>query len=183
MRLFTIGHSTRSLAELTSALQAHGIEVLVDVRSFPTSARYPHFNRACLEVELPRAGIDYRWLGPALGGYRHKTRPQSPHIALRSDGFRNYADHMETEAFARGIEELLKLAEVRRVAYLCAERLWWRCHRSLISDYLAGLRGVEIVHILDEKKAETHRLHRTARVLGDRVLYDVGESKPLLPIN
>lgn len=180
MTLFTIGHSTRTLDELIRGLRAHAVEVLCDVRSFPTSARHPQFNRDNLSVELPKAGVAYHWLGEKLGGYRKKTRPDSPHTALRSPGFRNYADHMETEAFADGIQELLELAEKKRVAYMCAERLWWRCHRSLISDYLAAVRGVEIVHILDEKKAEPHRLSRSARLAAGRLVYDVGESGKLL---
>jgi uncharacterized protein (DUF488 family) len=180
MTLWTIGHSTRTLEELLAALQAHQTHVLVDVRSFPTSARYPQFNRDSLESNLTEAGISYCWLGKALGGYRKKTGPDSPHTALRSAGFRNYADHMESAEFAEGIEELLKLAEARRVAYMCAERLWWRCHRSLISDYLAGLRGVEVIHIVDESKTEPHRLHRVARVVEGRLVYDVGITKALI---
>jgi uncharacterized protein (DUF488 family) len=180
MRLWTIGHSTRGVEELIAALRAHQIGVLCDVRSFPSSARYPQFNREPLETNLREAGISYTQLGKALGGYRKKTRPDSPHTALRSAGFRNYADHMESAEFAEGIEELLKLAEDKRVALMCAERLWWRCHRSLISDYLAGLRGVEVIHILDEKKTEPHRLHRTARVAEGRLVYDVGETQALV---
>lgn len=179
MTIFTIGHSTRTLEQLVAALRAHHIQVLADVRSFPTSARYPQFNRAALSAALPRAGITYHWLGKVLGGYRKKTRSDSPHTALRSPGFRNYADHMETEAFGQGIQKLLKLAEKKRVAYMCAERLWWRCHRSLISDHLSALRGVEVVHILDEKRTEPHRLSRAARVAQGRLLYDVGASGKL----
>lgn len=180
MTLWTIGHSTRTLDELIAALRAHRIEVLADVRSFPTSARYPQFNRAHLSAELPRVGISYCWLGKVLGGYRKQTRPDSPHTALRSEGFRNYADHMEREEFRQGIKKLLPLAAKQRVAYMCAERLWWRCHRSLLSDYLAVLCDVEVVHILDEKKSEPHRLHRTARVAQGQLVYDVGESGKLL---
>ena len=190
MTIWTVGHSTRTLDELTVALQAHSIEVLADVRSFPTSARYPQFNRENLEKELPQArlpqirggqaGIAYRWLGKGLGGYRKKSRPDSPHTALRSPGFRNYADYMETEEFKSGVEELLQLAAQKRTAYMCAERLWWRCHRSLISDYLSALCGVEVIHIHDEKKTEPHRLHRTARLVADRLIYDVGETGKLL---
>jgi uncharacterized protein (DUF488 family) len=168
------------LAELIAALEAHRIEVLADVRSFPTSARFPHFNQASLAAELPRADIRYQALGKLLGGYRKKTRPDSPHTALHSAGFRNYADHMEGEEFRSGIKKLLKLAEKKRVAYMCAERLSWRCHRSLISDYLTALCGVEVIHIHDEKKTEPHRLHRTARLTSGRLLYDVGESRKLL---
>lgn len=180
MRLWTIGHSTRSLEELLAALRAHEIDLLADVRSFPASARHPQFNRENLSAELPKAGIAYQWLGETLGGYRKKTRKDSPHTALRSAGFRNYADHTEKAEFRRGIQQLLELAEGRRLAIMCAERLWWRCHRSLISDYLAAVCGVEVVHIFDEKKTEPHRLHRAARRVEGRLVYDVGESGKLL---
>ncbi len=161
-------------------LQAHRIEALTDVRSLPTSARHPHFNRENLESELPRTGISYHWLGPTLGGLRKKARADSPHTALRSPGFRHYADHMEAEAFRNGIEELLALVAQKRTACMCAERLWWRCHRSLISDYLSAVCGVEVLHIHDEHKSEPHRLHPTARLAGDRLVYDVGETARLL---
>lgn len=178
--LWTIGHSTRTLEELIAALQAHGIGVLCDVRSFPVSTRHPHCNRENLSEALPRAGISYHWMGKLLGGYRKKTRPDSPHTALRSAGFRNYADHMETEDFRQGIQELLGLAEKRRVAYMCAERLWWRCHRSLISDYLTALCAVAVMHILDEAKTEPHRFSRLARVCDDHLVYDLGQAPALL---
>jgi uncharacterized protein (DUF488 family) len=129
MIIHTVGHSTRSLAELIALLQENRMEVLADIRSFPTSARYPHFNQEVLAKELPAAGVAYAWLGKTLGGYRKKSDPNSPHTALRSPGFRNYADHMATKEFSAGIEELLSLAKTTRVAVLCAERLWWRCHR------------------------------------------------------
>ncbi len=178
MRIWTIGHSTRTFEALLAALRAQQIEALADVRSFPTSQRWPQFDRANLETALPGAGIRYVWL-KALGGYRKKARADSPHTALRSRGFRNYADHMETEEFRRGIEDLLALAVTQRVAYVCAERLWWRCHRSLISDYLTALCLVEVVHIVDENKTESHRLHRAARVNEGRLMYDVGETNRL----
>jgi uncharacterized protein (DUF488 family) len=180
MRLWSIGHSTRSLEELITALRAHHIiEALADVRSFPRSARHPQFNEENLARELPRAGIAYCWLGKELGGYRKRTRPDSSHTALRSAGFRHYADHMETDEFKRGVEALLELAARQPTAYMCAERLWWRCHRSLLSDYLTAIRGVQVIHIHDEKKAEPHRLHRTVRVAAGRLVYDVGESTRL----
>lgn len=183
MTVWTTVHSTRALAELLAALKAHGIEALCDVRSFPTSARYPQFNRENLEVELPKAGVVYHWLGKELGGYRKKSRPSrglgTPHTALRSSGFRNYADYMQTESFQEGIRKLRALATEKRAAYMCAERLWWRCHRSLISDYLTAVGGVEVVHILDEKKTEPHRLSKFARVSSGRLLYDVGQTGDL----
>ena len=103
----------------------------------------------------------------------------SPHTALRNAGFRHYADYMESEAFREGIHELLESAKSQRVAYLCAEQLWWRCHRSLISDYLAAVRGVEVIHIFDEKKTEPHRPSKFVRVESGRLIYDVGETSGL----
>jgi len=178
--IWTIGHSTRTLEELIGILQAHKITALADVRSFPASRRYPHFDRANLEAELPRSGMAYRWLGGELGGYRRKIRDDSPHTALRSPGFRHYADYLATAEFEAGIEQLLGLAVEKRVALMCAERLWWRCHRSLIADYLTAVRGVEVIHILEQTKSEPHRLHRVARIAGGRLVYDVGEVQPLL---
>jgi uncharacterized protein (DUF488 family) len=180
MTLWSIGHSTRTLEELITALTAREIELLADMRSFPASARHPQFDEKVLAAELPPAGISYQGLCKLLGGRRRKTRTDSPHTALRSPGFRNYADHMETEAFRQGVDKLLKLAENKRAAYMCAERLWWRCHRSLISDYLTAVRRVEVIHIHDEKKTEPHRLHRTARAAAGQLVYDVGESGRLL---
>ena len=175
MTIYTIGHSTRSLAALIELLRGNAIEVLADIRSFPTSARYPHFNQEVLAKELPAAGIAYAWLGKTLGGYRKKSDPNSPHTALRSPGFRNYADHTATKEFSEGIEELMKLAQTRRVALMCAERLWWRCHRSLVSDHLSACRGLEVIHIIESSTTEPHRLHRTARRIEGRLVYDVAE--------
>lgn len=180
MTVWTIGHSTRPLMELIATLKAHRIEALADVRSFPASARHPQFNEKVLAAELQHADISYHWFGKGLGGWRKKIRADSPHTALRSAGFRNYADHVATEEFLRGIEAVLKRAETKRTATMCAERLWWRCHRWLLSDYLSGICGVEVVHIHDAKKTEPHRLHRTARIAGDQLVYDVGESGKLL---
>ncbi|MFQ5817715.1 MAG: DUF488 family protein, partial [Terriglobia bacterium] len=154
MTIYTIGHSTRTLKQLIGLLREHQIELLADVRAFPSSARYPHFNKEVLSQRLPEAGISYRWLGKVLGGYRKKENPNSPHSALRSPGFRNYADHMATPEFGEGIEELTNLAGKKRarighVAVMCAERLWWRCHRSLVSDYLSACCGVEVLHIVE----------------------------------
>jgi uncharacterized protein (DUF488 family) len=178
--IFTIGHSTRAIEELLALIKEFEIALLADIRSFPASARHPQFNRENLERALPEAGIEYRWLGKELGGYRKKKDPNSPHTALRSPGFRNYADHMGSEDFARGIEELLALAAGQRTAYMCAELLWWRCHRSLVSDYLSACRGAEIVHILQNNKSEPHRLHRAARRVEGKLVYDVGEQIELL---
>ena len=167
--IHTIGHSTRSLEDLISALQAHGIEVLVDIRSFPMSRRLPHFNRENLEKELPKSGIKYRWM-KALGGRRKRLRDDSPNVALRNDSFRNYADYMLTAEFQSGIAELLEIAERRRVAIMCAERVYFCCHRMLVSDYLAAHEH-EVLHIDNEKPARLHKLMSEARLIDGQLIY------------
>ena len=181
MTLYTLGHSTRTLAELLDLLQEFSIQLLADIRSFPASRRHPQFNKENLELVLPENGIEYVWLGKELGGYRKKLGPASPHTALRSPGFRNYADYMTTASdFQDGISRLLALAATKRVAYMCAELLWWRCHRSLVSDYLTACRGVEVIHILKSGKTEPHRLHSAARLAVGKLIYDRGEQGRLL---
>jgi uncharacterized protein (DUF488 family) len=137
VHMYTIGHSRRTLDEFIGLLDEHDIEILVDVRSFPSSPRYPHFNRESLAQTLQRHGIRYEWLGEQLGGYRKKGLGEnSPNKAWKSQGFRNYADHTLTERFREGIRRLLELAESSKLVFICAEQLYWRCHRQIISDYL-----------------------------------------------
>lgn len=167
--LFTIGHSTRTLQELIAALQAHSIQKLVDIRAFPMSRRLPHFNRESLECALPDAGIGYVWT-KELGGRRKKSLVDSPNIALRNDSFRNYADYMLTPEFGRTAGELVKLAENSRTAYMCAERVYFRCHRMLVSDWLVA-HGHEVLHIDDEKPAKPHKLMAEARMVGGQLIY------------
>jgi uncharacterized protein (DUF488 family) len=176
----SIGHSTRTLAELVALLREFSVQVLADIRSFPASARHPQFNKESLEQALPQEGIEYIWLGQELGGYRKKKNPNSPHTALRSPAFRNYADHMATRDFSEGIDRLLAIAATKRPAYMCAELLWWRCHRSLVSDHLVACHHVEVVHILAPRKTEPHRLHRAARLTEGKLIYDVKEQARLL---
>lgn len=167
--LYTIGHSTRSLDDLISALKAHSIQTLVDIRSFPMSRRLPHFNRESLEKALPAAGIHYVWLKD-LGGRRKKIRDDSPNMGLRNPSFRNYADYMLTPEFEHGISELLKLAERGRIAYMCAERVYFRCHRMLVSDWLVG-HGHEVLHIDDQKPPRPHKLTPEAKLIDGQVIY------------
>ena len=167
--LYTIGHSTRTLEELIGALQAHEIEVLVDIRAFPMSRRLPQFNRESLEQSLPAAGIRYVWT-KALGGYRKKILAESPHIALRNDSFRNYADYMLTPEFEEAIAELVGLAEKARTAYMCAERVYFHCHRMLVSDWLVA-NGHEVLHIDATGPVRPHRLTAEARMIDGRLLY------------
>jgi uncharacterized protein (DUF488 family) len=166
--VWTVGHSTRSGDEFGQILSAHGIEVLVDVRSFPGSRRYPQFNRATLAESLESIGIKYRH-EPRLGG-RRRPSADSRNTAWRNSSFRAYADHMETDDFRKGVEGLLELAASARVAVMCAEALWWRCHRSLISDYLKAA-GHTVVHILDETKTEDHPFTSAARIVEGKLSY------------
>jgi uncharacterized protein (DUF488 family) len=167
--LYTIGHSTRSFAELASALKAHGIETLADIRAFPASRRLPHFNREALEASLPRQGIGYVWM-KALGGYRKTTRKDSPHTALRNASFRNYADYMLTPEFDSAMADLLQLANASRTAYMCAERVYFRCHRMIVSDWLVA-QGHEVFHIDAEGPARPHCLLAEARVIEGQLIY------------
>jgi uncharacterized protein (DUF488 family) len=167
--IWTIGHSTRSSEEFTEILLAHRIEALVDVRSFPASRRYPHFNKAELARALEDAGILYVH-NSQLGG-RRRPSPQSKNTAWKNASFRAYADHMESEEFKKGIEGLLDLASEKRTAVMCAEALWWRCHRSLIADFLKA-EGIEVIHILDAKHTETHPYTAAARILNGHLSYE-----------
>ena len=168
IKIWTVGHSTRSGEEFTQILKAHKIEVLVDVRTFPSSRRYPQFNRASLASALALQKIRYHH-EPRLGG-RRTPRPDSHNTAWRNAQFRGYADHMETDDFKSGVEELLELSSEKRVAVMCAEAVWWRCHRSLIADYLRA-EGHEVVHILDEKKTEEHPFTSAARIVEGKLSY------------
>ena len=167
--LYTIGHSTRTIEELIAALQAHAIKTLVDIRAFPMSRRLPHFNRENLEKSLADAGIRYVWM-KELGGMRKKSLEESPNIALRNASFRNYADYMLTPEFQHAMAELVSLAEHSRTAYMCAERVYFKCHRMLVSDWLVA-HGHEVLHIDDEKPAKPHKLMSEARMEDGRLIY------------
>ena len=167
--LYTIGHSTRTIEELIAALRAHEIQTLVDIRAFPASRRLPHFNRESLEKSLAEAGIRYVWM-KSLGGYRKKTAEESPNIALRSASFRNYADYMLTAPFEQAAGELVSLAEESRTAYMCAERVYFRCHRMLLSDWLVA-HGHEVLHIDDTGPVRPHRQTAETRMVDGRMIY------------
>jgi uncharacterized protein (DUF488 family) len=168
IELWTVGHSTRAGEELLEALRSFEIKVLVDVRSFPGSRRYPQFNREQLKTSLPAAGIEYLHF-PEFGG-RRAAKPDSPNIAWRNKMFRGYADYMETKEFRTGIARLLAVAGTRRTAIMCAEAVWWRCHRSLISDYLKA-RGVWVTHIMAAGKAAEHPYTAAARIVNGELSY------------
>ena len=167
--LYTIGHSTRSFDELGAALKAHGIATLVDIRAFPMSRRLPHFNRESLQTELPKHGIRYLWM-KALGGYRKATREDSPHTALRNANFRNYADYTLTAEFQHAIAELLQLAATSPTACMCAERVYFRCHRMIVSDWLVA-HGHEVLHIDAEGPVRPHKLMAEARMIEGQMIY------------
>jgi uncharacterized protein (DUF488 family) len=167
--IYTIGHSTRTLEDLIGTLQSHHILTLVDIRAFPMSRRLPHFNRESLEQELPKAEIQYVWMKD-LGGRRKKQREDSPNIALRNDSFRNYADYMLTPQFQKAAHEIVRLAEQAPTAIMCAERVYFRCHRMLVSDYLT-LHGHEVLHIDDAKAPRPHKVMEEARLVSGQVIY------------
>jgi len=169
--VFTIGHSTRTIAAFLALLREVEVDCLVDVRRFPGSRRHPQFNAEALSQSLAEAGILYRHL-PSLGGRRGGARDkESPHTLWREEAFRNYADYAETAEFRAGFEALLALAAQHRVAIMCAEAVWWRCHRRIITDYLIAA-GVSVMHILDAGKVEPARLTPEAAIRPDRsVLY------------
>ncbi len=167
--LYTIGHSTRTLGELIGVLHAHSISTLVDIRSFPMSRRLPHFNRESLEQTLPAAGMQYVWM-KELGGRRKTIRDDSPNIALRNPSFRNYADYMLTDEFQHAAASLVQMAEKSRTAYMCAERVYFRCHRMLVSDWLTA-HGHEVLHIDGSSPAKPHKLLAEARVIDGKLIY------------
>ena len=168
-RIWTIGHSTRKIEVFLSLLDENGIKAVADVRMFPGSKRYPQFAREALAKSLCTAGIRYEHF-PELGG-RRKAKPDSKNTAWRNESFRGYADYMETEDFRNGIARLIDLADQSGpTAIMCAEAVWWRCHRSLISDYLKA-RGVKVVHILDTKKIEPHPFTSAAKIVDGQLSY------------
>jgi uncharacterized protein (DUF488 family) len=179
--LFTVGHGTRSIDELVDVLSAAGVDLVVDVRRFPGSRRHPHFARESLELSLPRAGIAYEWRGEELGGRRSSREIGRPsrHPAWRNDGFRNYADHMDSPEFRSALERLESDASSRAVAIMCAETLWWRCHRQLIADALT-VDEIDVVHLIGAGESQPHRPHPSLRVEDGRPVYDVGETGTLL---
>jgi uncharacterized protein (DUF488 family) len=156
--MYTIGHSTRTMDEFLRLLKEHDVEILMDIRRWPTSRRCPHFGRASLEASLREEGIEYAWLVGSLGGYREKGLGEaSPNKGWESGGFRNYAEHALTEEFRRGLEEVLRLTEGGRTALMCAEKHYWRCHRRIISDHMVA-RGVSVAHIVEDGRTVGHRL-------------------------
>jgi uncharacterized protein (DUF488 family) len=170
-KVWSVGHGTRPVAELIALLNEAGITVLADVRSVPGSRRHPQFGRSELTSSLAEAGIEYVHLR-GLGGRRDAV-PDSPHVALKVDAFRGYADHMASAEFAADYASLEALARKRPTAFMCAETLWWRCHRRMLSDRLT-VDGWSVVHLLTPGKSEPHLLWDVARVVDGRIVYDGG---------
>jgi len=170
--LYTVGHSNRSIEDFIGILKAHGILRILDVRRYPTSRKWPHFDAAALEASLAAEGIGYTGM-PQLGG-RRRPRPDSPHTAWRDPAFRGYADFMDTPEFAAGFARAAALAAETPSALMCAEALPWKCHRSLIADAFLA-HGWEVREVLSLREARPRRLPEFARTEGERVIYDRGE--------
>lgn len=173
----TVGHGTLAADDFASLVKAAGVEMVVDVRRFPGSRRHPHFGRDEMEHWLPESSIGYRWL-PSLGG-RRSPAPESVHVGLRNPQFRAYADHMESEEFAAGVAELLALAASASAAVMCAESVWWRCHRRLLADHLVLVESQAVEHLFHDGRLQSHPPTPGARVDGHRVLYGAIEAETL----
>ena len=171
--VLTVGHSTRTLEAFVELLRAHGIERVVDVRTIPRSRHNPQFNRQTLATKLRGARIGYVHLAK-LGGLRH-ARADSPNAAWHNASFRGFADYMQTPNFEAGLQRLMKLAQRKRIAILCAEAVPWRCHRSLVGDALLA-RGIRVEHILSGRRRQTHSLTPFARVRGKQITYPPSEA-------
>ena len=171
--IWTIGHSTHPFEEMIALLHSFRIELVIDIRSYPGSRKFPQYNKETLQVSLPANNIQYIHLAN-LGG-RRKARPDSKNTSWRHLAFRGYADYMETDDFKEGIKELEKIAVKQRTAYMCSEAVWWRCHRSMVSDYLkAG--GWKVMHIMAIGKAEEHPYTTPAQLIDGQLNYGM-ESK------
>ncbi len=175
--IYTIGHGARDIDAFLGLLEGAGIRRLVDVRTAPGSRKHPQFGRDALTASLASQGIEYIWRRE-LGGWR-KARPGSRHTAIRSPGFRGYADHMETDEFAEVRDWLIETSARVPTAVMCAESLWWRCHRRLLADHLTLVRGVHVLHLMHDGRVSPHVVTDGARLAADAVAYDVGVSPPL----
>jgi uncharacterized protein (DUF488 family) len=167
--IWTVGHSTRPIQEFIAILESFLIELLIDVRSYPGSRKYPQFNIENLSVSLQENGIEYIHM-KELGG-RRRPKKNSKNTAWKNDAFKGYADYMETEDFKNGMDKLAGFALTKRSSIMCAEALWWRCHRSLLSDYLK-LNGWNVHHIMGINKSEEHRYTKPAKIRQGELFYD-----------
>ena len=170
LRIFTVGHSNLSFEQFASLLKEHEIELVVDIRRYPSSKKFPHFNRPVLSGMLTAENIHYLWL-ESLGGRRHTEKgTKSVNVGLKSIGFRSYADYMATDEFRRAVNDLLSAAAKSCTAVMCAEKLYWKCHRRLLSDYLTA-RHIKVVHILDPGRTLKHELTNGAVITETGVIY------------
>jgi uncharacterized protein (DUF488 family) len=170
--IWTIGHGTRPVEELVSDLRGAGVERLVDVRTAPGSRRNPQYAREALSSAIGAAGLTYEWRKD-LGGFRRPS-PDSPHRAIRNASFRGYADYMDAPEFRSALGWLESTSAETPTAIMCAESVWWRCHRRMIADALL-LDGWHVVHLLPNGRSQPHVLHPDARVEGGRPVYDAGQ--------
>lgn len=176
--VWTVGHGARPADALVVVLRDAHIEVVVDVRRFPGSRRHPQFGRETLAATLAAADIHYEWWGESLGGRRSRSAA-TRHTALRHPAFAGYADHMDSDEFRGAVETLLsRAAQGTRIAVMCAETVWWHCHRMLIADAMV-MRGTSVVHLLDVGRRQRHRLHSAVRRGPDGwPVYDVSQTLP-----
>jgi uncharacterized protein (DUF488 family) len=166
--IYTIGHSTRTIEEFLALMLSFGIKVLADIRRLPGSRKYPQFDQDQLKISLREKGIEYVYIED-LGG-RRKLSSSAAKTAWRNKSFQAYAGYMETEAFEEGAKVLKSYAAEQPTAMMCSEAVWWRCHRSMVSDYLKA-KGWEVLHIMSEGKATEHPYTSPARIIGDRIFY------------
>ncbi len=176
--VYTVGHGTLSETDLVDLLREAEVAQVVDVRSYPGSRHNPQHGRERAERWLPAAGIGYSW-DRRLGG-RRRPDPASRNVALRHAAFRAYADHMSSPEFRAGLDALVELAATNRVAVMCAETVWWRCHRRLLADALVLLRSVPVAHLFHDGRLAAHRLTPEARVVDGQLIYDLGATAPLV---
>jgi uncharacterized protein (DUF488 family) len=177
--IWTIGHSRRSAEEFLELLQTYRIEALADVRRFAVSRRFPHFSQMELFKSMKKSDIEYHHFSD-LGGRRRPNPDSTTNTAWRNESFRGYADYMMTPAFKKGVEQLMHLAERKRTAIVCAEAVWWRCHRALIADYLKA-RGVTVIHILSKTSSQEHPFTSAARLVDGQLDYSAHETPELEP--
>ncbi|WP_194852619.1 DUF488 domain-containing protein [Nonlabens antarcticus] len=166
--IYTIGHSTRSLEDFMSMLNSFKVKVVADVRRFPGSRKYPQFNQESLKSSLEEAGIEYIHMLD-LGG-RRKARKDTKNTTWNNVSFRGYADYMETEEFENAVSKLEVIALKQTTVYMCSEAVWWRCHRSMVSDYLMA-KGWEVLHIMGIDKSQEHKYTAPANVYEQKVSY------------
>ncbi|HEX6981241.1 MAG TPA: DUF488 domain-containing protein [Balneolaceae bacterium] len=171
--IWTIGHSNHSLEEFLTMLNSFEIELLADVRSYPGSNYVPHFNKENLQGSLPENDIEYVHLR-RLGG-RRKFHPDSENTVWRNKSFRAYADYMESDDFKKGAEKLAQMGKEKRTAYMCSEAVWWRCHRSMVSDYLKS-KGWNVMHIMERGEAQEHPYTSPARIVNGNLIYGSEET-------